>query len=335
MSLFSMERRISQGLQVDMATVLKSKRQVDRLTGLVSDLLDASRLERGKLMVTRAPLELGYLIVEVVEGFRTAAEHSFEVVLPRQKIWVLGDRDRLEQVVVNLLENAQKYSPSAEPIRIELLAHDSVAEIRVVDHGIGIPTAEQEHLFERFYRAQNASHRNFGGLGLGLFISRSILRLHEGELSVHSEEGQGAVFTVTLPKLAAGEVAKLPRRVLIVDGDPQQQAQARAALVADGFEVVVVSEPLQALKKLGQLFIDLVLVDAGIQENPGQMLRTALSSVPAIRAVPLLVGGSELAAWADADVPRCVRPYQADELTAAARRALELAGGAAVVAASA
>src|SRR4029079_6803169 len=111
MSFFMMERRIAQGLPVELSSVIKGKRQVDRLNGLVNDLLDASRLELGKLALELRPLDVGQLLAEVVSHFRLAfSDREVLLTLPPKRLWVHGDRDRLEQVLVNLVENAIKYS---------------------------------------------------------------------------------------------------------------------------------------------------------------------------------------------------------------------------------
>ena len=223
LTLFSMERRLAQGQPVELSSVIKSKRQVERLAGLVNDLLDVSRLELGRLTLHPAPLEVGHLVAEVVDQFRHAFERPFSLSVPRERVWVQGDRDRLEQVLVNLLENAHKYSPAGEPICVEVASRGGQAHIHVSDRGIGVPVSDQTRLFQRFYRAANSSHRHFGGLGLGLFISDSIARLHGGALSMTSAEGEGSTFTLQLPAMAGGEVRRLPRRVLLLDEDPHQE----------------------------------------------------------------------------------------------------------------
>ncbi|HSP79364.1 MAG TPA: ATP-binding protein, partial [Myxococcaceae bacterium] len=268
LSLHSMERRLAAGQQVELASVLKARRQVDRLAGLVDDLLDASRLELGRLSLQRAPLEVGHLVAEVVDQFRGAFERPFCLEVPRERLWVQGDRDRLEQVLVNLLENAHKYSPAGEPITVVVEPVAGEARIHVKDRGIGIPAADQARLFQRFYRAGNVSHRHFGGLGLGLFISHSIARLHGGSLGVVSAEGEGATFTLGLPCMSALAVRRLPRRVLLLDEAGQQEAAAEQALRAEGFEVLTARAGVEALRRASHLPVDLVLLSASAPPTP-------------------------------------------------------------------
>ncbi|HEX8705650.1 MAG TPA: ATP-binding protein [Myxococcaceae bacterium] len=324
LSLFTMERRISAGQPVELSSVLKSKRQVDRLVGLVDDLLDASRLELGKLELHRSPLEIGQLVAEVVDQFRHAFERPFTVDVPRRRLWVQGDRDRLEQVIVNLLENAHKYSPAGEPIHVEMEDQEGEIRIHVKDHGIGIPGADQAQVFQRFYRARNVSHRNFGGLGLGLFISHSICKLHGGNLSLASAEGLGSTFTVTMPCMSLREVRELPPRVLLLDEDRQQEAEAEKALRAEGFEVLTVRNGHDALRDAAHLPVDLILLSASAsQQDVGIFLET-FATLPRARPVPILLAGSRLPPWAWEGTVLCSRPYRSDELIARVRNTLAL-----------
>ncbi|WP_224249921.1 hybrid sensor histidine kinase/response regulator [Hyalangium gracile] len=324
LSLFTMERRITTGQPVELSSVLKSKRQVDRLAGLVDDLLDASRLELGKLELSKAPLEVGQLVAEVVDQFRHAFDRPFTVEVPRQRVWVQGDRDRLEQVLVNLLENAHKYSPAGELILVEVQEGDDEVRIHVKDKGIGIPGADQAQVFQRFYRARNVSHRNFGGLGLGLFISHSICKLHGGNLSLSSAEGLGSTFTVTMPRMASREVRLLPPRVLLLDEDRSQEAEAERVLRGEGFEVLTVRNGDDALRNAAASPVDLILLSASASQQEVGIFLETFATLPRARPVPILLAGSRRPAWAWEGTVLCSRPYRADELIARVRNTLAL-----------
>ncbi|MBZ4395946.1 MULTISPECIES: hybrid sensor histidine kinase/response regulator [unclassified Myxococcus] len=322
LGLYTMERRLTLGQPLELSTVLKSKRQVERLVGLVDDLLDASRLDAGRLALDLAPLELGQLVAEVVDHFRAAFERPFAVEVPRERVWVRGDRDRLEQVLVNLLENAHKYSPPGEPIvvRVEKLASES--RIHVQDHGIGIPGADQSQVFQRFYRARNVSHRNFGGLGLGLFISHSIARLHGGALTLASAEGHGSTFTVSLPRMPAHEVKMLPRRVLLLDEDSAQEAMAERVLCAEGFEVLTARDGAEALRRATHLPVDLIVLSTSATHGQAGVFLETFATLPRARPVPILLAGDARPWWAQEETSLCTRPYVADELVARVRNVL-------------
>ncbi|AEI63485.1 sensor histidine kinase [Corallococcus macrosporus] len=182
----------------------KSLMQVGRLTGLVNDLLDTSRIQEGRLTLKHGPIPLQALAHDVISEMRlSSAHHQVEYEAPEASLVVLGDADRLAQVLVNLMENAFKYSPSGGRVRVRVEQVDSHVRVSVADDGIGIPKDQQAHLFERFFRARNAPISGFGGLGLGLYICRDIVERHGGRLWVESELGSGATFHFTVPLASA------------------------------------------------------------------------------------------------------------------------------------
>lgn len=176
-----------------------SLHQVARLTALVSELIDVSRIKHGNLVLNLAPVNL----LEVIQSAATTLERDLNLaactlaVDVDSRIYGYWDRFRLEQILVNLLENACKYGKGA-PIEISGHHSDQHIEITVKDRGVGIAKEDQERIFDRFERA--ASTRNFGGLGLGLYISSQLVKLHKGEISVESSPGKGAEFKVRLPE---------------------------------------------------------------------------------------------------------------------------------------
>jgi signal transduction histidine kinase len=185
-----------------LARLMVAERQVVRLTRLVESMLDLSRLTRGELQLELAPCDLAELVREVLERSHEvlaqagcSLDAQVEGPLP-----VLGDRLRLEQVLENLLSNAMKYGATC-PIHLRCRAEQGRALLSVEDEGIGIPPEDQERIFGRFERA--APLRHYGGFGLGLYILREIVEGHGGSVSVASEPGQGARFTVALPLLGA------------------------------------------------------------------------------------------------------------------------------------
>ncbi|MEW5849291.1 MAG: ATP-binding protein [Myxococcota bacterium] len=177
-------------------------RQVVRLEKLVGALLDVSRISSGNLELIREPTDLGEVVRDVVArmaGAARAAGCRMEVVAPAP---VVGNWDhlRVDQVVANLLDNALKYG-AGRPVRVEVREEGPNAILSVHDEGIGVPSRDQARIFERFERAVPPS--SYGGLGLGLYITRNIVEAHGGAIEVVSGQGQGATFTVTLPRWAS------------------------------------------------------------------------------------------------------------------------------------
>jgi signal transduction histidine kinase len=179
-------------------TAERTDRQLRRLSRLVSDLLDVSRIHANKLKLMLEPVEMRELVADVVE--RISSEFSRAGVrldiAPSPKVVGLWDRSRLEQVLLNLLSNALKYG-AGQPVRVEVKLDGERVRLSVVDQGVGLREEDRARIFERFERAISANEAS--GLGLGLYIAREIVQSHGGDISVESRLGAGSTFTVTLP----------------------------------------------------------------------------------------------------------------------------------------
>ncbi len=195
-------RRLQRGATAESvdAGLEVASRQVERLTRLVKELLDASRLTRGLFVIEPSLLDLVPFVrgVVQVDGLVTATAHTVTVSADAPGPRVRADADRLEQVLLNLLGNARKYSTPEQSIEVSVGADAQFAIVEVRDHGIGIPEADQPHIFEPFRRASNVD-RGLTGVGLGLYVAHEIVRAHGGTLSVRSQPGEGSTFTFTLP----------------------------------------------------------------------------------------------------------------------------------------
>jgi signal transduction histidine kinase len=173
-------------------------RQVKRLAELVERLLDVSRIAGGRLNLNKAPMDLARTVREVADDFREPAHQAGIALTVNASDEVQGvwDRARIEQVIVNLLANALKYG-NGRPVEVCVDRRDGLARVLVKDHGIGVSREDAERIFGRFERAVPIS--NYGGLGLGLYITRHIVDAHGGIIRVESEPGAGATFIVELP----------------------------------------------------------------------------------------------------------------------------------------
>lgn len=177
-------------------------KEIDRLNSIINDLLTLVHLDdRGVTKLQPTLVSLDKLVQDASRRLRPLAE-SREIALDiviRDPIETMGDAMKLEQVFYNLIDNAIKYTPSGGKVRVEVARAGKKAVIKVTDNGIGIPKADQMHVFDRFYRVDKARSRDTGGTGLGLAIVKQIVLLHEGSVTVTSEEEKGSTFTVELP----------------------------------------------------------------------------------------------------------------------------------------
>jgi PAS domain S-box-containing protein len=188
--------------------------QIDRMSRLILELLDVSRIETGRLEIRREQITWPAFVREVVHRHHTAvSDRRFHVSLPDQAKAVSGDRDRLEQVLGNLLENAVKYSPDGSDVTVTVEDRGDMLVTAVCDRGIGIPADELNLVFERFHRGRHVSSTNYGGLGLGLYITRQIIERHGGTIWVESREGQGTTFYFSLP--AVEQNAAVPQSEVV------------------------------------------------------------------------------------------------------------------------
>ncbi|MBC8498339.1 PAS domain S-box protein [Candidatus Bathyarchaeota archaeon] len=187
-------------LQLDFLNVVK--RNSDRLTTLVSDLLDVSRIESGSIKLRWETFDIKDLIKDVVGNLRSQFEakgQRLSVDLRGGGSNVSGDVGRITQVFTNLLTNANKYTPEGGAVRVSSRRGDRRIEISIADTGIGLSSEDQARLFTKFFRSDDPSIRAIGGSGLGLWLSRSLVEMHGGEISFTSEVGKGSTFTVRLP----------------------------------------------------------------------------------------------------------------------------------------
>lgn len=175
----------------------------DYMSRLVNDLLLLSRLDSGRLQLEREEVDIGALVDEVVtQMVKLSQAHTLEVVLPDGLPTVNGDRARLRQVLLILIDNALKYTPPGSHIRVGGRAGHKGLDLWVADDGPGIPTADLKHIFDRFYQAGKDARQNGHSNGLGLSIARGLIELHGGVIEAHSQPGQGTEIRIHLPRAA-------------------------------------------------------------------------------------------------------------------------------------
>jgi signal transduction histidine kinase len=193
--------------QLEVLTIVD--RNAQRLSRLVNDLLMAAQADAGELQLEAEPLELGTVVRQSVESARSRADDQRVLLMfsGADGTRVVADHGRLLQVFDNLVSNAIKFSPAGGTVDVRVSSEGGLAVIEVRDEGIGIPLAEQQLLFGRFFRASTATSREIQGTGLGLSIVKKIVELHQGTIEVSSREGVGTTFMVNLPLALSEEVA--------------------------------------------------------------------------------------------------------------------------------
>jgi signal transduction histidine kinase len=186
---------------------------------VVRTLLDASQLQLDQLRFETEEMELRALVESAAA--RTAADHPRNPihVRPGPQAWVRGDPARLEQVLLELMDNAARYSPPGGPVEVSLTLEGGEVELCIHDEGIGIPEDRRERLFERFYRAHAGTPHDRGGMGLGLYLSRGIILRHGGRMELESREGEGTHVSFRLPRL----LGQHPTPGMTVGGSPSPQ----------------------------------------------------------------------------------------------------------------
>jgi PAS domain S-box-containing protein len=188
----------------------------ERLTRIVSDILLANQLDAGRLRLEQQEIDLAQLIGELVDEMRASVagreDISFGIDAPQSIAPVVGDEDKLRQILINLLDNAVKYSPEGGKVGIAVEARANGIRFAITDQGLGIPHGEHHRIFGKFYRVDPNLTRGVGGSGLGLYICRELARTMEGHVSVTSQEGKGSTFVVDLPLEAAQAEERDPAR---------------------------------------------------------------------------------------------------------------------------
>ena len=282
------------------------ERQVAHLTRLVDDLLDVSRIARGKVELKVDLVEIAEVVVKAIEMASPLLEqraHALELDVPRRGLAVTGDATRLAQVVSNLLTNAAKYTPAGGRIAIVAVRNGDAVELRVRDNGIGISPDVMGYVFDLFVQERQGLDRAHGGLGLGLTIVRNLVQLHGGTVSAESGGmGKGSEFIVRLPLADAqrspsagyesaprlGLAAVAGRRVLIVDDNDDSAAMLAEALRLQGHDVRVAHDGPAALAVSETFQPHVAILDIGLPVMDGYELAARLRQQPGLESLRLL-----------------------------------------------
>jgi PAS domain S-box-containing protein len=329
------------------------KSNADRLTALVSDILDISRIETGRIKLDIGPQDISQVIQEVAEAMKSQAEEkglNLIVELPEELPAVRGDRDRITQILVNLIANACQYSWPGGLITVSAAPHDGEVQVDVADTGIGIGEQDLDRIFDRFYRADQPEVRATSGTGLGLSIVKMFVEMLGGHVRVKSELGKGSTFSFTLPTITAIEpmveipgpegvavgVEPLVRvvrdrpKILVVDDDRDIAGFLRHQLELEGYDVLVAYNGEDAVWLAQEERPNLITLDIFMEGIEGFKVLENLKEDATTAGIPVIIlpilaeGGAHAFALGATDY--LIKPFEERQLLQSVRQVLEPLG---------
>lgn len=279
------------------------ERQSDHMARLVDDLLDVSRITRGKIELRKEVVELRAIVeraVDVGQALVTRKKHQLTVTLPDEPVFLEVDPARAEQILSNLLINAAKYTDPNGKISLVAAAHAGNVVVTITDNGIGIAPETLPRIFDLFTQADHSLDRSQGGLGIGLTLVRSLVELHGGRVEARSAgAGRGSQFEVVLPRYLHDTTIPTPqppseaeataaRRILVVDDNADIARLLSVLLTNSGHHVQVAHDGIQALARVDEFKPQAVLLDIGLPGMNGYEVARQLRALPAYRETLLI-----------------------------------------------
>lgn len=271
-------------------------RQVKHMTGLIDDLLDVSRVSRGLVTLEQTILDAKQIVSNAVEQVRPLSDmrhHRLTVQTPAESAFIQGDKKRLIQVITNLLNNAAKYTPDGGDIFLTMTVDDENVLFTIRDNGIGMMPNVIGHVFEMFAQAKRTPDRSQGGLGIGLALVKSLVELHRGTVTAHSDGiGKGSEFVVIVPRLlkadmpamtggdAGGTSSMTGRRLFIVDDNLDAAEMLGMFLESAGHQTIVEHSGRRALERARKDPPEIFLLDIGLPDMDGNELARRLRAQP-------------------------------------------------------
>ena len=321
------------------------ERQIAQMSRLIDDLLDVSRISRGQLELRRERFDLAEVVDATVEACRHeihARQHALRVSMPPERVGLHADRERLIQILSNLVTNAAKYTPEGGHLEVTGRVHGETLELSVSDDGIGIPPEKQAEIFELFAQVDRSFDRQ-GGLGIGLTLVQQLVQLHGGTIEARSDGvGRGSTFVVRLPIVSTATEAasarrpvappeRVARRILAAD-DNRDAAESLAMLLKlDGHDVRIAFDGDSAISAAGEFLPDVALLDIAMPKRDGFQVARHIRAQPWGRDILLvaLTGWGQdgdraraRAAGFDAHLVKPVDPGALNEVLSGRGRAL-------------
>jgi PAS domain S-box-containing protein len=283
--------------QVDFLGIVKNN--ADRLIALINDLLDVSRIEAGKVVLERTPVDISRLIHGVARSLRTQIDQKGQILnldLADSLPSVLGDSDRITQILTNLLSNAHKYTPQGGLIRVTAVVDRGWLRVDVEDTGVGLSPDEQSQIFTRFFRARNRLTQEVGGTGLGLAITHSLVQMHGGQIVLSSTPGEGSTFRFTLPiaterpsEPAGAPGQRAGARILVIEDEPDIAGLIRRYLERSGYTVFIAGSAAEGLRLAEREQPDLITLDLALPDLSGEVALSRLQANPRTANTPVIV----------------------------------------------
>jgi signal transduction histidine kinase/ActR/RegA family two-component response regulator len=294
------------------------QRQAKHLAQMTDDLLDTGRVVMGKIQMAREPLNLAAVVQHALDALRNSDRLSdHDVIAELEPVWIEGDAMRIEQIVVNLMTNAVKYSPAGSRICLGLQREGDEAVLRVRDFGLGLEPDLLPRVFDLFVQGRRTLDRSQGGLGIGLTLVRRLVELHDGRIAALSEgHGKGSEFVVRLPAIEAQAQAQpapaeairadartAPRKVVIVEDNADVRSSLKSLLELEGHWVHEAADGPAGVEAILRESPDVAIVDIGLPYLDGYgVARTVRASLPDVRLVALTGYGNKDAAQKDVGV---------------------------------
>ncbi|WP_391559416.1 ATP-binding protein [Robertmurraya sp.] len=277
--------------------------EAKRLTALINDFLDVQRMEAGKHTYEKKYFELLPVIESVTNTLRgTTLIHEITVTSHAENDWILGDREKIEQVLTNLVGNSIKYSPNGGNITLNLVEAKGILRLDITDEGLGIPENVGDSIFTKFYRVDNSDRRKIGGTGLGLAIVKEIMNAHEGDVTFTSEYGNGSTFTISFPNVKKEatsitdmrDVEASSYKVFVIEDDESLLDLISQELLDNGFTVTQFTNGDHAMDALKEEVPDAVILDIMLDKGnvDGWDIMRFMKEKKELKQIPVIISSA-------------------------------------------
>lgn len=277
--------------------------EAKRLTALINDFLDVQRMEAGKHTYEKKYFELLPVIESVTNTLRgTTLIHEITVTSHAENDWILGDREKIEQVLTNLVGNSIKYSPNGGNITLNLVEAKGILRLDITDEGLGIPENVGDSIFTKFYRVDNSDRRKIGGTGLGLAIVKEIMNAHEGDVTFTSEYGKGSTFTISFPNVKKEatsitdmrDVEASNYKVFVIEDDESLLDLISQELLDNGFTVTQFTNGDHAMDALKKEVPDAVILDIMLDKGnvDGWDIMRFMKEKKELKQIPVIISSA-------------------------------------------